>query len=300
MKPVSVLGILVLCVASVQVMASEAWTEDFDAATSQAEKEKKDLLMDFTGSDWCGWCIKLKKEVLGQAPFIEAAQKNFVLVELDYPRGKKQPAKIKDQNKLLQKAFKIEGYPTIFLADSQGRGYAKTGYQQGGVEPYLSHLAELRQIKVKRDEFFAKAEKATGIEKAKLLDQALSVVPEDARVGYDEVLKQIAELDPENKSGLKEKYESQRLLDGLKAELEKGDEVASMEHINKFITLPAATPVMKQQALFWKAQLLNSKGDKPGVLEALEAAQKMDPNSEIGKQIPQILEQIKKAAAGGK
>ena len=259
------------------------WTEDFEVATARAEKEKKDILMDFTGSDWCHWCIQLKKEVLAQDDFLADAQKNFVMVELDYPKAKQQPARIKDQNTLMAKAFKIQGFPTIMLADAQGRGYAKTGYKEGGVEPYLKHLAELREVRTKRDTFLAQAEKAQGVEKAKLLDQALSVIADDARIGYDEIIKQITELDSDNKAGLKAKYISLKQADELQALLEKGDAEGSMKMIAQVVGDPNTPPVYKQQALVWKAQLLNSQGDKKGVLETLEQARVAAPDTDMGK-----------------
>ena len=74
------------------------WSHDVDAALKQAKKEGKDVLMDFTGSDWCGWCIRLNKEVFSQKEFLPAVTKNFVLVELDFPRKKQLSPEIKKQN----------------------------------------------------------------------------------------------------------------------------------------------------------------------------------------------------------
>ena len=87
------------------VQAAEGWTEDFEAAKKLAAEEKKDLLMDFTGSDWCTYCIKLQKEVLSKPEFIATVPKSFVLVELDYPQEKAQDEKIKAQNEKLQKEY---------------------------------------------------------------------------------------------------------------------------------------------------------------------------------------------------
>ena len=297
MKLVMCAIVMALVSSAVTRAVDAVWIEDFEVATARAEKEKKDLLMDFTGSDWCHWCIQLKKEVLSQDAFVADAGKNFVMVELDYPKGKPQPAKIKDQNTLMSKAFKIQGFPTIILADSQGRGYAKTGYQEGGVEPYLKHLATLREVKTKRDELFAKAEKAQGVEKAKLLDAALAVIPDEARIGYDEIVKQILELDADGKGGLKAKYASQKQADALLALLEKGDAEGAQKMMAEIVANPATPPALKQQTYLWKAQLLNSTGDKKAVIEALEQARIAAPDTEMGQQIPRIIEQVKKAEA---
>ena len=119
------------------------WETDFELAKKRAKEEKKDILVDFTGSDWCGWCIKLKKEVFDQTGFQEYAKKNLIMVELDYPRKKELPAAEKEQNAKLAKEYEIEGYPTILLLNSKGREVARTGYQEGGPEKYIEHVKEL-------------------------------------------------------------------------------------------------------------------------------------------------------------
>jgi thioredoxin-related protein len=149
----------------------------FDKAKTTAAKDGKDLLLDFTGSDWCSWCIKLHKEVFDLDAFKNAAPKKFVLVELDFPQDKSKLSKeVQDQNAALQKQFAIRGYPTIVLADAQGRPYAQTGYQPGGADAYVKHLDELQQVKVKRDDAWKKAEGAKGAEKAKLLAEGLKAL----------------------------------------------------------------------------------------------------------------------------
>ena len=140
----SALALTALCTAP--AVAGETWFGDFDAAVAAAKKSNKDLFVDFTGSDWCGWCIRLHDEVLGFDEFVEAAEKNFVLVSLDYPRGKEAKAKVPnpERNEELSKKYEIKGFPTILLMDVDGVVYGRTGYQAGGVEKYLAHLEKLR------------------------------------------------------------------------------------------------------------------------------------------------------------
>ena len=114
--------------------AEGVWTEDFEAAKAKAKAEGKDLLIDFTGSDWCHWCVKLKEEVFDHESFSTEATKHFVLVELDFPSKAPQDPKIKAQNQALQKKYNISGYPTILLTDHSGAVYGRTGYQAGGPE----------------------------------------------------------------------------------------------------------------------------------------------------------------------
>jgi len=138
------LAAIALCLSVVSLSAAEGWLTDLDEGIAVAKADKKAILVDFTGSDWCGWCIRLKKEVFDQKEFA-AVSKDFVLVELDYPQKKKQSAEEKAKNKALAEKFAIEGFPTIMLLDSDGQPFAQTGYQEGGPAKYLAHLAELRK-----------------------------------------------------------------------------------------------------------------------------------------------------------
>ena len=142
--PRRLLAIVTLCLSFVSLSAAEGWLTDLDEGIKVAKADKKAILVDFTGSDWCGWCIRLKKEVFDQKEFA-AVSKDFVLVELDYPQKKKQSAEEKAKNKALAEKFAIEGFPTIMLLDSDGQPFAQTGYQEGGPAKYLAHLAELRK-----------------------------------------------------------------------------------------------------------------------------------------------------------
>jgi len=119
------------------------WETDFEVAKKRAKAENKQILADFTGTDWCGWCIKLKKEVFDQPEFQEYAKKHLIMLELDFPRKKELPAKEKEQNEKLSEEFKVEGFPTILLMKATGKEIARTGYQDGGPAKYVEHLKEL-------------------------------------------------------------------------------------------------------------------------------------------------------------
>ena len=97
------------------------WTDDFEAAKKQAAAENKLLLVDFSGSDWCGWCKKLDKEVFAKPEFLKGVKKDFVLVMIDSPRDKSLLSeKAAKQNPELQRQYKISGYPTVLILDAEG------------------------------------------------------------------------------------------------------------------------------------------------------------------------------------
>jgi len=119
------------------------WMTDFEAAKTKARAENKALLLDFTGSDWCGWCIKLKDEVFTQAAFKEYAAENLILVELDFPRNKPQSEALVLQNETLAEKYAIRGFPTILILSPDGELVEKTGYKKGGAENYVQHLKSI-------------------------------------------------------------------------------------------------------------------------------------------------------------
>ena len=123
--------------------AGEAkWLTDYNAALAQAKAENKKVFIDFTGSDWCGWCIKLEKEILSTPEFAEYAAKNLVLVQADFPRSKPQSPELKAQNQKLQQQYQIRGYPTLIILNSQGSKIGQMGYMDGGPKPFLNELSK--------------------------------------------------------------------------------------------------------------------------------------------------------------
>jgi len=122
------------------------WLTDLPAAQAQAAAENKLVLLDFTGSDWCGWCIRLKAEVFSQKEFEAFAQDNLVLVELDFPHHTAQSAQLKSANEALARQFRIQGLPTIILLDHDGRGIGQLGYMPGGPGPFIAQINKISGI----------------------------------------------------------------------------------------------------------------------------------------------------------
>jgi protein disulfide-isomerase len=119
------------------------WLVNLEEAQMLAAENGLPILVDFTGSDWCGWCIKLENEVFSKQEFIEYANENLILVKLDFPRAIKQTTETKMYNSNLASKYGIRGYPTILLVNSEGEVLAQTGYQYGGAVKYIEHLNTL-------------------------------------------------------------------------------------------------------------------------------------------------------------
>jgi protein disulfide-isomerase len=125
--------------------ASEGWKTNYAAALEQATKENKMVLLDFTGSDWCGWCIKLQKDTFSKPEFQNFAEQSLILVELDFPRGKPQSDELKKQNEGLAEKYGVQGFPTLVLLDPQGKEAARNvGYLQGGPEAFIQWVEVAR------------------------------------------------------------------------------------------------------------------------------------------------------------
>lgn len=124
--------------ASAFATTPEGWSTDLEKALKQAKEENKSVLVEFTGSDWCPPCIAMRKNVFSKKEFIDAASKKFVLVELDFPKGDKELAK---KNKPLAEKYKIEGYPTVILLDSDGKEFTRFFASQfPKIDDFLKHL----------------------------------------------------------------------------------------------------------------------------------------------------------------
>jgi len=287
----------VLAAAGFASAGETLWTEDAKAAMAKAAAEGKDLLIDFTGSDWCGWCKKLDAEVFSQKGFTSEAPKSFVLLKLDFPRSVPQSEELKKQNAEWLKKYRIEGFPTIVLADAAGRPYAKTGYRPGGVEQYMTHLAELRKIRVGRDAALAKAKGAKGLERAKLLDAALAKIDSSLIIGhYDEVVAEIVKLDSENKAGLRNKYGAMTALAKIQAAAQRRDFDGGIALADQALKSYGETGAPAQDILFFKSLCFYAKGEKPKAKAALEAALKAAPERPKAERIKLILERVFKDA----
>jgi len=144
-------GLLGLLLAGAVLLSGETrllgaggtYTVSYKRAMAEAKRSGKVVLADFTGSDWCGWCIKLKNEVFKTAAFRKWATENVVFLEVDFPRTKAQPAALKRQNQELAKKYGIRGYPTILFLGSDGSVIGRSSYKAGGPGPWIASAKEI-------------------------------------------------------------------------------------------------------------------------------------------------------------
>ncbi len=140
MKAITWLASFTVAALTASAFAStpKGWSTDLDKAIEQAKAENKSVLVEFTGSDWCPPCIAMRKNVFSKKEFVDAASKKFVLVELDFPKGDKD---LSEKNQPLADKFRIEGFPTVVLLDSEGKEFTRFFASQfPKVEDFLKHL----------------------------------------------------------------------------------------------------------------------------------------------------------------
>jgi len=286
------------------VRAEVPWVRDVAAAKEQAAKEGKDLFIDFTGSDWCGWCHRLEDEVLTHASFVEAAKKDFVFLYLDFPRGDEKKAQVVDPelNEKLKESLGVEGFPTIILATASGEPYGRTGYQEGGPEAYLENLAHLREAGQAVKKLIADAKH----EDTEVLKAAFPVLAENELLGYapyDWTLAAVEKLDPKGDLDL---------LPLVQAERERRLEAAEWTELEKLFPEPGQEPDRDAIITFIKAskylagpQFLNMvlgltnwllNEGRPQDAKALLARGAQDPLAQVHPQAIQIFEQMNKRA----
>ena len=123
--------------------AAAVWLDDLPKAQTQAKAEKKFVLMHFSGSDWCGWCMKLRKEVFLKPEFESYARSNLVLVGIDFPKRKPQLPARQAANQQLAEQFKVQGFPTLLLLDGEGTSLGRISYGQGGTKAFLAEVEKL-------------------------------------------------------------------------------------------------------------------------------------------------------------
>lgn len=122
------------------------FTDDLESALKSAQEKNKLVYISFSGSDWCGWCIKLEKEVFSEPSFAAAVSNDYELVYIDSPRDKSRLSELaKAKNPVLTKQYKVRGFPTYVILKSDGTELARgSAYRPGGAEAYATFLKEVK------------------------------------------------------------------------------------------------------------------------------------------------------------
>lgn len=269
-----------------QAPAELTWLTDFETGQKAAAEAGKPLLVDFTGSDWCHWCIQLKEEVFSKPEF-EAAAEQYVLVELDFPEAEdaitpEQRAK----NEALAEKFMVQGFPTVILFDGTGRPYARAGYEAGGPEKYLAHLAEISQP-------WKTLQTAEGEARKDALVAFLQTLPgEEIEARYTGELEELKKLDPKDESGLITDIANAKKMavfeDGVEQNLQAGDFDKVLAITDAFLAENKPEGEQKQHILMAKVMVYVEQGDQAKAFTLLDEMSALAPESELSRNLDEI------------
>ena len=269
---------------------NDGFITDVKAAAEQAAEEGKDIMLLFTGSDWCPPCRALEAEVFSRQEFLDGVSEKFVLVMLDFPREKELDPALKHQNDTLAEKFGISGYPTVIMVDPEFKPFAFSGYDKGGPTGYIKIMMDAQQLRIKRDENLAAAKDATGDQRAKLLDAAIDGLGDNIpHLYHSDVIEEIVSLDRKNKLGLRAKWNADADAERRKvilADLLVRSRLAKPEQTMEFIDevlsefgFNDADQLSILQIKFNLARQIKASDEATGVLDRMISLESIKPRT---------------------
>ena len=262
------------------------WLTDFEEGKKVAAESGKTLLVDFTGSDWCHWCIKLKEEVFSQDTFEVAAEK-YVLVELDFPHGEDliSPEQ-RGKNEALAHKLGVQGFPSIILFDEKGRAFARTGYEAGGPEAYLKHLEEISQP-------YTALKAAEGDARQAALAAFLKTLAgEDIEASFQDEFEELKALDPKDDTGLIAELEAAKAMaefeDSVEEHLSAGDFDAVLASVDSFLSKHEPQGEKRQHVLMGRVMVYVEQGEKEKAFTELDKMAALAPESQLAQNVEEI------------
>ncbi len=219
------------------------WMTDYDAATAKAAKEGKAVLINFTGSDWCGYCIRMKRQIFDTPEFADYVKDKFVLLEIDLPRRKQLEPAVKEKREQLCRDFEVRGFPTILAISSTGEVLG--GFT--GAQPTMEGVAIYLDNALARKQMLEAARKLEGEARAKALMEVYKDYPKNFKTAAAKLRSEISACDPNDTTGLKKQAEADDQMLALQQELSYcGRDYGRMTEVyDKFIA--EAHPLNKEK-----------------------------------------------------
>lgn len=287
---------LLLPVALVAPALSAEWLTDLEAGKAQAARENKAVLVDFTGSDWCGWCIRLKNNVFDKPEFEEYAKDKLVLVEVDVPNGDKLSPEKKKENQELCAQFHINGFPTILVMTPEGQvagGFVGGRDSMQAVKPTLDEALRVAgELK--------KAQTLEGKEKLTTLAAAYKAIPDSVKEQAQKLRDEIIALDQDDTTGLQREVRLKREQLSIMEAVQNADNSAeAIKLIDQFLQSvePENRPglyFLKERALLVSAE---SEADLDKAQEAVMKGIEMLPKEQADQSRSMIEARYKDKAA---
>lgn len=271
-------------VAQAATSTPAGWTDDFEAAKKRAAAEGKILLVDFSGSDWCGWCVRLDKEVFSKKEFLDGAKDKYVLVFIDSPNNpQKLSALAKKQNPGLVKAYGIEGYPSVLLMDAEGNKLTQTGYHRGGPVKYLEHLDELLASVKPILELNEKIKdmKPGSEERVKAIHAVMKTSSVRTQKQNRKLIWEVLAFDKDGSAGMRDSYPLFTILMPLDNECRELFGRINADLRNEFVALKEDRRNKEAEHTIREKVLKSYESAFADILKKIEAAEKEVPEGEV-------------------
>lgn len=278
---------------------------DYNLALEAAKATKQMLLIEFTGSDWCPPCKRLKKDILTSDAFAAYLKdQKLRFVELDFPRkaGKISKAQMKRQEAILEH-YNVTGFPTILIIDSDGMPYGRIVGTAKTPADYLKNVSAILELKTKFATSIADAQKKDGQARAEALVDALNTLPMEYREFQKEVIKEIIANDPSDEFGYAKKTRTTRLLEEQREMLksfyakhrgqnsEQGIADSRGEAL-RLLKTPELQPAIARELNKYISDGYAMLQEFDKTLEYLKAAYEADPDSRAGKSLIPWIKQL--------
>lgn len=206
------------CVAVAALVApvlGTEWMTDLEAARTRAAAENKAVLVNFTGSDWCGYCIRMKRDVLDKQEFLDYTKDKFVLLEVDIPRHKKLDRAELERRRNVCRQYGVVGFPTMVTLSATGEMLG--GW--GGAQRDVASVIPLLELALERQKKLTAARQLQGVERARVLMEVYQDFPKGFKMAAEALRKEIQECDPEDTMGLKEQAAADAQMNELMSNL---------------------------------------------------------------------------------
>jgi thioredoxin-related protein len=278
-----------------------AWITDFEAAKTETKKQRKDLLIVFTGSDWNDESKALIADVF-TADFFKKAAKDYVLCNIDVVQDEKvMPKDTIDANYKLATKYNVQAMPTFVLLTPEGDLYANAALTEEAktLDGLMTYLGGYKDARKKLVDLKNKVKSSSGANKAKAIDAFLEVIDSSQRESYGEMIRQVPSLDKDNKAGLRGKYQLQvAYLDAI-ALYQKGSMTEAGDCFIKLAEEATLDPGQSQEAWYMGAYMyaLSGTADNAKVVGWLEKAVAADPKNPGATQIQATIDQLKATPA---
>ncbi len=277
------------------VFAAE-WMTDLDAARTRAAAENKAVLVDFTGSDWCTYCIRLRNNVFNKPEFDAYAADKFVLVEIDVPRDSSRVGGPENlvRNRTLCEEFKVSGFPTVLVMTANGSVVG--GFV--GCPDSVQNVAQQLDSALENAQRLEAANALSGVERAQALMAVYQNMPDEIKDSAAGLLSQIAELDPENTTGIQNLVRETEIMNQLAQDLRACGRNAdrALELTNAAISQVSGSNLQMLYGL--KQQILLTKID--AAFAAAETVEDVLAVKEIYNQILETLPAEEREAAAAR